>query len=186
MKLFVRNTLAALALTIVGTGALAAQQGPAVVWVDFDRIAEGSVVLQAARDSLQVEMDALRAEAQRELGPAGEQFQRDAQAFRQQEAAMAPERRQQRERELAERQFELQQRGAAFDRRAQAHEAQILGPAFEQVQRQVLAVTEELRSQRGYAFILNRSGDGVIAADPNLDITDEVLRLLNARAARGS
>jgi outer membrane protein len=186
MKLFVRSALAALALAVAGTGALGAQQGPAVVWLDFDRIAEGSTVLQAAQRSLDVQMDALQAEAERELGQVSETFQRDAQTFQQQQATMSAERRQQQERELAQRQFELQQRGAVYERRAQAHRAEILGPAFERVQRQLVELTEELRRERGYAFILNRSGDGIVAADPALEITDEVLRRLNARATAGS
>jgi outer membrane protein len=182
MKLFVRSTLAVLVLMVVGAGAVAAQQGATMVFLDSDRIGQQATALQQARQQLQQEMTQLESQAEIQLAPLQEEFQRMAQTFQQQQATMTPERRQQQQQALVQKQQELQQKGAEFEQQAQAKQAEILGPALERVN----AVIDQIRRERGYAFILDVAAGGVIAADPNLDITNEVLRLLNAQANQGS
>jgi outer membrane protein len=182
MKLFVRSTVAVLALMLASGGALAAQQGPTVVFLDSERIGQQATALQQARQRLQQEITDLETRAEAELAPLQEELQRLAQTFQQQQATMSPERRQQQQQQLIQRQQELQQRGASFDQQAQAKQAEILGPAYERVN----AVINQVRRDRGYTFILDIAAGGVIAADPNLDITNEVVRLLNAQGTTGS
>lgn len=181
MKVMVRSGLAVLALTMSATAA-AAQQGPTVVFLDSERLGQQAPSLQEARQQMQAEMTRIESAAELELAPLQEEFQRMAQEFQQQQAMMAPERRQQQQQALAEKQQELQRRGAAFDQQAQEKQNEILGPALERIN----VVIDQLRQERGYAFILDVAAGSVIAADPELDITDEVLRRLNAQANRGS
>jgi outer membrane protein len=179
MKLFVRSTLALLVLSVVTAGAVSAQQG-SVVFLDSDRLGQQAPALQDARQRMQSEMTRLESQAELALAPLQEEFQRMAQDFQQQQGMMTAERRQQQQQALAQKQQEIQRRGAEFEQQAAQKQSEILGPALERINQ----VIEQLRQERGYAFILDVAAGGVIAADPALDITNEVLRRLNAQANR--
>jgi outer membrane protein len=90
---------------------------------------------------------------------------------------MTQERRQQQQQALVQKQQEMQRKSAEFEQQVQAKQNEILRPALERVN----GVIEQLRQERGYALILDVAAGGVIAADPSLDITDEVLRRLAAQ-----
>jgi outer membrane protein len=178
----IRSALAAVVLMAAAAGGLAAQQGPTVVFLDSDRIGQEAPGLQQARERMQREMVQLESRAELELAPLQEEFQRMAQEFQQQQGMMTQERRTQQQQTLMQKQQELQRKGAEFEQQAQAKQSEVLGPALERIN----AVIEQLRSERGYSFILDVAAGGVIAADPSLDITPEVLRRLNAQANQGS
>jgi outer membrane protein len=179
MKLFVRSTLALLVLSVVAAGTVTAQQG-SVVFLDSDRLGQQAPSLQEARQRMQSEMTRLESQAELALAPLQEEFQRMAQDFQQQQGMMTAERRQQQQQALAQKQQEIQRRGAEFEQQAAQKQNEILGPALERINQ----VIDQLRQERGYAFILDVAAGGVIAADPSLDITNEVLRRLNAQANR--
>jgi Skp family chaperone for outer membrane proteins len=105
-----------------------------------------------------------------------------AQEFQQQQGMMTQERRQQQQQALTQKQQELQRKGAEFEQQAQAKQRRDPGPGAGADQ----PVIDQLRQERGYSFILDVAAGGVIAADPSLDITEEVLSRLNAQANRGS
>ena len=48
---------------------------------------------------------------------------------------------------------------------------------------QITAVIETLREEGNYAMILDAAAGSIISADPTLDLTQEVLRRLEAAAA---
>ncbi len=175
MKGFLGSALAALTLMSVAASGLTAQQGPSVVFLDSDRIGQHAPGLQEARQRMQQELAQLESRAEVELAPLQAEFQRMVQEFQQQQAMMTQERRQQQEQQLMQKQQELQRKGAEFEEEVQAKQNEILGPALERIN----SVIDQLRQERGYAFILDVAAGGVIAADPTLDITDEVLRRLN-------
>jgi outer membrane protein len=180
MKVFVRSGLALLAVMAMATSAVSAQQGPTIVFLDSDRLGQEAPSLLQARQQMQQEMTRLESQAEVELAPLQQEFQRLVQEFQQQQGMMTQERRQQRQEELAQRQQDIQRRGQQFEQQARQREAEILGPALERINR----VIDQLREERGYSFILDTAAGGVIAADPRLDITEEVLRRLNADANR--
>lgn len=181
MKFFVRSTLALLVVSAAAASAASAQQLN-VVFLDSDRIGQQAPSLQDARQRMQSEMTRLEGQAELALAPLQEEFQRMAQEFQQQQGTMTAERRQQQQQALAQKQQEIQRAGAEFEQQAAAKQNEILGPALERINQ----VIDQLRQERGYAFILDVAAGGVIAADPTLDITDEVLRRLNAQANQGS
>jgi outer membrane protein len=182
MKFFVRSTLALLVLSAAATGAASAQQAGSVVFLDSERLGQQAPSLQDARQRMQSEMQRLESQAELALAPLQEEFQRLAQDFQQQQAMMTAERRQQQQQQLAQKQQEIQRKGAEFEQQAAQKQNEILGPALERINQ----VIDQLRQERGYSFILDVAAGGVIAADPALDITDEVIRRLNAQANRGS
>jgi outer membrane protein len=180
MKSLIRTTMALVALTAATAGVAVAQQGSIGV-LDSDRIGRQAPSLQAARQQLQRDtiLARIEREAEAELGPMQEEFQRLIQEFQQQQGMMTPEVRQQREQRLQQRQIALQRTGQEYEEQAQLRQQQILGPALEQVNN----VIDQLRRERGLSVILDRAS--VVSVAEDLDITDEVLRRLTAQANQG-
>lgn len=176
----VRSTLAVLAL-LMAAGPLVAQQA-GIVYLDSERLRREAPGLQAAREQMQREMTALETRADSALAPLQAELQRMAQEFQAQQGMMDAERRRASQQALAAKQQELQQAGAQYEQQAQAKQNEILAPALERIN----GVISQIREERGYAYILDLAAGGVIAADPSLDITEEVLRRLNALANQDS
>lgn len=175
MKTLVRSTLLVLAATVL-LPAFAAAQQPGIVFLDSERLRQEAPSLQAARQQLEQEMATLEAQADSALAPMQAELQAAAQEFQQQQAMMTIQRRQERQQALGQMQQALQQEGAQWEQRAAQLQSRILGPALERVNR----VIDEIRSEAGYTFVLDIAAGGVVAADPALDITSEVLRRLRA------
>lgn len=182
MKLFVRTMMAVAGLMVAATGALSAQQTGQIVFIDSQRLRQEAPGLQEARQQLQQEMARFEAHADSALAPLQQQLQEMATSFQQQQSMMTPETRQQQQQALAAKQQEIQQRGQELEQQAAARQNEILGPALERINQ----VIDQLRQDRGYAYILDVAAGGVIAADSSLDITAEVLNRLNAVANQGS
>lgn len=180
MKFLARTTLTILALTLVIPGLAAAQQG-SIVFLDSERLRQEAPSLQAAREQLQQELADLESQADSALAPMQAEFQAAAQEYQQQQGMMTAERRQERQQALASMQQELQQAGAQWEQRAAAIQNRILGPALERINQ----VIDQIRQDNGYLFVLDVAAGGVVAADPSLDITSEVLSRLTA-ANQGS
>ncbi len=173
MKALFRSTLALIALVVATAGPVAAQQ-VTIVYLDSERLRQEAPGLQAARQQMQQQMAQLEAQADSALAPMQTELQRLAVEFQQQQGVMSQEQRQQRQTELQQRQAELQRAGAEWEQRAGQVQSQILGPALTRVNE----VIDALRAERGYSYILDSAAGGVVAADPALDITDEVLSRL--------
>lgn len=171
----IRTTVALLALVVAASAPLAAQQVN-IVYIDSERLGQEATALQQARQQVQQQMQQLEAEADSALAPIQAQLQQLVSEFQQQQGVMQQGQREQRETAIRQKQSELQQAGSEWEQRAGQIQNEILGPALNRVNQ----VIDELRAERGYSFILDTSAGGVIAADPALDITDEVLRRLNS------
>ncbi|MFW5947908.1 MAG: OmpH family outer membrane protein, partial [Gemmatimonadota bacterium] len=149
-------------------------QQASIVFLDSERLREEAPGLQAARQELEQELRTLEAQADSALTPLQTEFQAAAQEFQQQQGMMDTERRQERQQALTGMQQRLQQENAEWQERAQAVQTRVLGPALEEIN----DVIDEIRSENGYAYVLDVAAGGVVAADPSLDITDEVLERL--------
>ena len=79
------------------------------------------------------------------------------------------------------RETEYQNRARMLDSTMQDRQAQLVKPIMERVQK----VIEAIRSEDGYAFILDVGSQTsvVVAADKNLDLTDKVLARLKTMPA---
>lgn len=173
MKNIVRSTLALFALVFAASTPLSAQQG-SMVFINSDQLRQEAPSLQAARQQMQERMQQLEAQADSALAPLQTEFQQMAAEFQQQQGMMTPERRQEEQMALQQKQAELQEAGSEWEQRAQQIQNEILAPALSRIN----DVIEALREERGYSFILDATAGGVVAADPSLDITQEVLRRL--------
>jgi outer membrane protein len=182
MKLAVRTTFALIALVLAVSGPLSAQRTGGVVYIDGERLRREAPGLLQARERLQQEMGRFEAQADSALAPLQQELQRLAVEFQQQQSTMAPEARRERQQTLNQKQQELQQQGARLEQQAAARQNEILGPALARINE----VIQQIREERGYTFILDVAAGGVLAADPALDITGEVLSRLNAVANQDS
>lgn len=181
MKVLIRTTLALLVVVMAASTPLTAQE-PSMVFIDSERLRQEAPSLQTARQQMQERMQQLEAEADSALVPLQTEFQQMVTEFQQQQGMMTPERREEQEAALQQKQAELQQAGSQWEERAQQLQNEILAPALSRINE----VIEGLRQERGYSFILDAASGGVVAADPSLDITQEVLRRLGAGSDQGS
>lgn len=175
MKYLFRTTLAAAAVLLM-SGPVSAQATPQIVFINSQRVMAEAPSLQAARERIQGEIQGLEAQAREELSPLNEQIQEMMASYQQQRQMLTAEKRREQEAAIQNQQQLLQQRAAEWDQRAQERQQELLAPILERVN----STIEEIREERGYAFILDVAAGGVIAADPGLEITDEVLQRLQA------
>ncbi len=179
--MFVRTTLALLGLWIAGTGAIEAQQ-VSIVYLDSERLRREAPGLQQASQQMRQRMAILEAQADSALAPLQQELQQMQREYQQQQGMMTAETRQTQQRALQSKQAELQQEGSQWEQRAAQLQNEILGPALSEIN----TVIDQLREERGYAFILDAAAGGVVAADPARDITGEVLQRLQTRDNQGS
>lgn len=177
MNRLIGSTVAAFAL-LLGAGSVSAQAVPKLAFINSQRVMAEAPGIQAARASMQQEMERL----EQQIAPLRTQYQTMLEEYQQQQAMMTPEKRRERQQALGAKQQEIQQKAAELDQLAQGKQQELLEPALERIN----TVIEQLRAERGYAFVFDVAGGGVIAADPALDITEEVLRRLQALASQGS
>lgn len=101
--------------------------------------------------------------------------------YKKQEVILSPEAKTERQQEIQSLQSEAQQYfEAKFGPEGQAasKQAELMQPIIERVNR----VIEEVRQDQGYALIFDLNDGALVAGDPALNITDEVIQRLNAQA----
>lgn len=98
--------------------------------------------------------------------------------YEQQQAMLSPSAKQQREADIRTKQQAYQERLAAIDQRAGQRQQELVQPVMDRINQ----VIEQMRSEGSYALIFDVSAGGVVAADPGLDLTAEVIRRLKAAA----
>jgi outer membrane protein len=99
--------------------------------------------------------------------------------YQAQQSTLVPNIRQARETEIMQRQQRYQDRLAQMDQEL----AQSRQTLIEPILNDMTITIEEIRTEGGYAFIFDLQGQSIVAADPSLDLTDEVLRRLREKAA---
>ena len=166
--------MAAAAAALGMSAAAEAQQRPAILVVDTDRILNECTACKAAATQLQSQIQQARQRAQQleaSLKPEAESLEKAVQALgsKQPDAALQAriatyrQKQQQGSTELSSRENTLQS--------TQAHVQQQIGA-------KIVQVAEQSRARRQATVVMTKSG-GVIAADNAADITGEVLAALN-------
>lgn len=93
---------------------------------------------------------------------------------------LSPEKKRAKQRELADRVNDLKRMNADF-----TEEFQLLqNRRINQIQKDVFEITNELGKKQGFLLIMERKVGGVIYAPAQVDITDEVIKLYNAKTAK--
>jgi outer membrane protein len=176
MKRFL-SFAAGLAVAAAAAAAPLSAQAVKIGYVDFEKLSQQAPGVAEAQKTLQTEGQ----KYQTELQHLGTQLDSLQTAFQKQQSTLTATAKQQREQEFQQRLTAAQQREQQIQQAMQQRQEQLLGP----IQKQVLDTVEALRKEGGYAMILGKQGSGIIAADPALDLTDQVLQRLGATKPTG-
>lgn len=172
-----------LMMVLGATAACALVASPAVAQTAEFRIAivDSRAILGEAPGAAEAQAAFERdlARFQSELQQLEEELQSMVTRFQQQQAVMSAEARQREENAILQKQQELQTRVAELENEASQRQAELVGPIMERVS----AAIEEFRRENGYALILDIAAGSIIAADPSLDVTEQVIARLRNTAS---
>lgn len=169
----------------LATGTLAAQetsspappQGSTMVYVNTSAILPQVPGAQEAQEAFNREIEQYTQEVQRLQATVDSMMQ----AYQQQAEMLSSDARERRQQEIIQKQQELQQRAFELEQQAGERQQELLRPILDRVGN----VIEEIRAERGYTIVFDIAAAGVVAANPEYDITAAVLERLGA-AAPGS
>lgn len=139
-------------------------------YVNSQRILAETPAFAEVRATLEREFTPLRAEIdslEARLGRADQDFQA-------QSATLTETARQQRQQALQQQLAQYQQRGQQIQQQLQAREQELVAP----VMLRIRGILEEVRRAGGYSFIMDPSDGVIVAVDPALDVTNDVIRRL--------
>lgn len=172
-----RLTCALGALLIVATPAFA-QQGPPAgttfVYLNSADIIQSTPGAAEAMRTFDQEIADRRTELQ-EQASVVDSLMRDYQA---QEAVLSPQAKQEKQQDILQRQQALQTRRQEIENQLGARQQELLQPILTEVS----DIIEQIRAERNYSMVFDISTEGVVAADPSLDITE----LVKARLGSGA
>lgn len=171
------RSIALAAFVLLGAATAAEAQTPKLGYIDSQAILAQAPGAQEAQQAFEREMDRFRGEMQR----LGEEMQRLIAQYQAQERNLTAEAREARQAEIRRKEFEYEQRLEEIDAEAAEKRQALVAPILEAMSKAI----EELRTEGSYAIIFDAAAGAIIAADPELDLTPEILRRLRAAAGVG-
>jgi outer membrane protein len=175
MRSYIRVAATAVALTMSMTGILAAQAAaPKIVYVNSQKIISQAPGRADAEAQFQKEMDQYKAQVQR----MGDSLQTMVADYQKAEPTLSQSVKTTRTKDLRDRQQAYQQHVQELEQTAQQREAELVRPIMEQINK----IIEQVRTENGYSFILDAGSQAgvVVAADSSLDITNVIIKRLQA------
>jgi outer membrane protein len=173
MKTFVRSSLAQ-GLAVVALAAVAAQPVSAqelkIGYVNSERVLREAAPAQAAQKKLEAEFG----KRQREMTESEQRLKAAADKLEKDGPTLAAADRARRERELVEQDRDLQRKRREFQEDLNQRRNEELSAVVERANRAI----KQIFDSEKYDLILQE----VIFAGPRVDITDKVIRVLNAPA----
>ncbi len=145
-------------------------------FVDVPKLMDQVPGFPEAREAFEQELERYQGELrdlEEEMSSMIEQFER-------QQSGLSASARQARTEQIRAVQRQLQEKAQQFEEDAQEREQVLLGPLQEKAQK----VVDDFRAERNLALIFDvtTDGSGIVAYDPQLDVTDILIR----RARRGA
>lgn len=154
-----------------------AQANLKIGYIDSQAILDQDPSAQTAQQQFEASLATYQAEVQQ----MGEDLQRLVDQYEQQQAMLSDEAKANREEEIRLKQAQYQQRIAELEQQADVRQAELVQPVMERI----TAVIETIRAEGSYSMIFDVAAQGIISADPALDLTAEVIRRLQALAPSG-
>ncbi len=175
----VRVTASAIAaIALVAVSPAIAQNTPpsgsTFVYLNSARILQAAPGSADAQRTFDRELGEWRSELERQAAVV-DSLLRD---YQRQEVMLSPQAKEDKQREIQTRQQELQNRRLELENQAQTRQQELLRPILENV----TGLIEQIRSENNYAMVFDISTEGVVAADPGLDITDLVIQRMGGSA----
>jgi outer membrane protein len=162
-------------LTIVFASTVQAQSAVKLGYIDSQQILNQDPVALEAQQQFEADLARYRAE----VDQIGQELQGLIGQYEQQEAMLSEEAKTNRQEEIRLKQTQYQQRISELEQQAGLRQAELVEPVMERIN----AVIEDIRADGGYSMIFDVAAQGIISADPDLDLTAEVVRRLRAGAA---
>ncbi len=178
-----RVTKAKIIATILVVAAAVPQEGEGqenfrIGYIDSQAILQEAPGAQQAQQQFNQEMQRFQAEVEEmetELEELITQYQ-------QQQGALSAEAREAREDEIRQKEQEYQLRMQELEQEADQRRAQLVEPILEEMSETI----ESIRAEGNYTMIFDAAGQSIIAADPELDLTDQVIERLRQNAEGGT
>ena len=175
----VRMTAAALAAFIfVGASTSVAQTTPPAgttfVYLNSAEILQAAPGSADAQRTFDRELGEWRTELERQAAVV-DSLMRD---YQRQEVMLSPQAKEEKQTEIRTRQRELQNRRLELENQALQRQQELLRPIYDSVN----SMIEQIRSENNYSMVFDLSADGVVAADPSLDITALVMQRMGTSA----
>lgn len=164
-------------LVLLGSALALEAQNTRIAYIDSQAILDEAPGAQEARQAFQEEMDGFQSEIQQmeeELEGLIEQYQR-------QESTLSPEAREARQEEIRRKEAEYQQRVQELEATAAERQRELVEPILDRMADTI----EEIREEGDYALIFDVAGRSIIAADPALDLTSQVIQRLQTDDGNG-
>ncbi len=172
-----RTSMATLALSllILLTAGAAEAQTLKVAYINSAEIVANAPGAAEAQRQFDQELQ----ESQKEIERMEAELTNLQQQLQQQQLTLSPEAKANREQQLQLKIQEYQARVTELQNRANQRRAELVQPIMDKI----TEVIEQIREEGNYALILDTAAGAIVAADPALDLTQEVLRRLEAAAA---
>lgn len=168
-----------LGISFLTFGASSAEaQNVRLGYIDSQVILSQAPGAREAQAEFDREMDRYRGELQR----LGEELERLIQQYQQQQRNLTPEAREAREMEIQRRQIAYESRLEEIDMEASERRAALVEPILQRMSQAIEAIREE----GNFALIFDTAARSIIAADPDLDLTDQVLDRLRQMSEDGN
>ena len=164
--------LPALAWAVTATAAAADAQTLKIGYINSQSILAEAPGAKEAQTKFDADMQTYRQEVQQmqtELETLVKQYET-------QQAMLSPSAKQQRETDIRTKQTAYQERLAAIDQRAGQRQQELVQPVMDRINQTI----EVVRAEGSWSLILDVAAGGVVAADPALDLTQEIIRRLQA------
>lgn len=173
---YLRHIGGAAAVLLLSVSPVLAQDGPPVgttfVYLNSAEIIQSTPGSVEAQRTFEREIADMRTELQTQA-TAVDSLLRD---YQRQEALLSPQAKEQKQGEIRNLQGQLETRRGEMETQAGQRQQDLLRPILERVSE----VIETIRGENNYAMVFDISTEGVVAADPSLDITDLVKTRLGA------
>lgn len=173
---YLRHISRATAVLLLVVSPALGQDGPPVgttfVYLNSAEIIQSTPGSSEAQSTFEREIADMRTELQTRAS-AVDSLLRD---YQRQEALLSPQAKDQKQGEIRTLQTQLETRRGEMETAAGQRQQELLRPILERVS----GVIEAIREERNYAMVFDISTEGVVAADPSLDITEMVKARLGA------
>ncbi len=171
-----RSLIAVLAglLALGSTTSLAAQQELRIAYIDSQAILQEAPGAAEAQQQFDQQMQQFG----EEIEVMGQELDSLITAYQQQQGTLSTEVRETRETEIRQREIQYQQRLDEMEQEAAQRREELVQPILSRMSTAI----EQIRSEGSYSVIFDVAGQSIIAADPSLDLTMEVIQRLQEMA----
>jgi outer membrane protein len=172
--------LFSLALLLGIAGRAQAQQVLKIGYLDSNAILRETPGAAEAQAQLQTDIEQIQAQLQAQVQQMRTEIEQMIQAYEAQQATLTDAARQERENAINQRQMELQGQLQQLNQQAELQASQRQQALVQPIMDQINTVVEALRREGSYSVIFDLAAGAILAADPGLDLTSEVIRRLQA------